>query len=85
LYACDDPAVSIVATKPADDGNGVIVRVRECDGAGRRVDLHCGGRMREASPVDECERPVAGDVRVEGERMSIELPASSLRSFRVLP
>jgi alpha-mannosidase len=85
LFACDDPAVSIVATKPADDGNGVIVRVRECDGAGRRVDLHCGGRMREASPVDECERPVAGDVRVEGERMSFVLPASSLRSFRVLP
>jgi alpha-mannosidase len=85
LFACDDPAVSIVAAKPADDGNGVIVRVRECDGAGRRVELHCGGRMREASPVDECERPVAGDARVEGELLSFVLPALSLRSFRVLP
>jgi alpha-mannosidase len=84
LFTCDDPAVLVVATKPADDGNGVIVRVRECDGEGRRVDLRSGGRLREASPVDEGELPVAGDARVEGELLSFVLPANSLRSFRVL-
>ncbi len=83
LFTCDDPAVLIVATKPADDGDGTIVRVRECDGAARRVDLICGGRMRAAEAVDACERPVAGDAVVEGERLSFMLPACALRSFRV--
>jgi alpha-mannosidase len=83
LFGCDDPAVLVVATKPADDGDGTIVRVRECDGETRRVDLICGGRMRAAEPVDACERPVAGDAAVEGERLSFMLPAFALRSFRV--
>jgi len=83
LFTCDDPAVLVVATKPADDGDGIIVRVRECDGAARRVELICGGRMREAQAVDACERPVAGEAAVEGERLSFMLAASSLRSFRV--
>ncbi len=85
LFTCDDPAVLVVATKPADDGHGVIVRVRECDGEGRRVDLRCGGRMRSASAVDACERACAGEQHVDGERLSFVLPAFALRSFRVLP
>jgi len=85
LFTCDDPAVLIVATKPADDGHGIIVRVRECDGETRRVDLRCGGRMRSASAVDACERPVAGEAHVEGELLSFVLPAYALRTFRVLP
>ena len=85
LFTCDDPAVLVVATKPADDGNGIIVRVRECDGATRRVALRCGGRMRSASAVDACERPVAGEARVDGELLSFVLPAFALRTFRVHP
>jgi alpha-mannosidase len=85
LFSCEDPAVLIVAVKPADDGNGMIVRVRECDGETRRIELRCGGRMRSASAVDGCERPVAGESRVEGERLSFVLPAYALRTFRVLP
>ena len=84
LFTCDDPAVLVVATKPADDGNGVIVRVRECNGETRRGDLICGGRMRSAESVDACERAIAGDSIVEGERLSFMLPAFGLRSFRVL-
>ncbi len=85
LFTCDDPAVLVVATKPADDGDGVIVRVRECDGSGRRVDLICGGRMRAAECVDACERPIAGEVAVDGERLGFMLPAFALRSFRIRP
>ncbi len=83
LYTCDDPAVLVVATKPADDGDGTIVRVRECDGAARRVDLICGGRLRAAEAVDACERAVSGEVVVDGERLTFMLPAFALRSFRV--
>ena len=85
LFTCDDPAVLVVAAKPADDGNGIIVRVRECDGETRPVELRCGGRMRLATPVDACERDSAGEVRVDGELLRFVLPAFSLRAFRVIP
>jgi alpha-mannosidase len=85
LFTCEDPAVFVVATKPADDGNGIVVRVRECDGETRAVELRCGGRLRTATPVDACEREIAGDVRVDGERIHFVLPAFALRAYRVLP
>ena len=47
LFTCDDPAVLIVATKPADDGHGIIVRVRECDGETRRAIRSGRGSVRD--------------------------------------
>ncbi len=84
LFTCDDPAVLVTACKPADDGNGMIVRVRECDGELRRVELRCGGRMRLATPVDACERDITGEATVDGELLRFVLPPFALRSFRVL-
>jgi alpha-mannosidase len=83
LFTCADPAVLIVATYPADDGSGVVVRVRECDGAARRVALRCGGRMREAQPVDAVERPIGGDATIVGEELTFALGAYALRAFLV--
>ena len=77
--------MQVVATKPADDGDGIIVRVRECDGETRNVDLRCGGRMSGATAVDACERACAGRYQVDGERLSFMLPAFALRSFRIRP
>jgi alpha-mannosidase len=88
LFTCDDPAVLVVATKPADDGEGVIVRVRECDGERREVRMRCGGRARSAQPVDACERPIAergaGAVAIDGEALVFVIPAFGLRTIRVL-
>ena len=76
----------VVATKPADDGNGIIVRVRECDGEARAVELRCGGRMRTATPVDALRaRRSRARSQVEGELLRFVLPAFALRAFRVLP
>ena len=83
LFTCDDPAVLVVATKPAEDGDGVIVRVRECDGATRAVELRSGGRARGVEQVDAVERPVAGEVKLVDESLQFILPAFGLRSFRV--
>jgi hypothetical protein len=41
--------------------------------------------MRTATAVDACERPIAGELLVEGELLRFVLPAFALRSFRVLP
>ncbi|HEY0395278.1 MAG TPA: glycoside hydrolase family 38 C-terminal domain-containing protein [Candidatus Elarobacter sp.] len=83
LFTCDDSSVLIVATYPSDDGSGVIVRVRECDGHGGRVALRCGGRMREAIPVDAVERPVPGDAQIAEEELLFDLGPLALRSFLV--
>ena len=83
LFLSEDDAVLVVACKPAEDGDGVIVRVRECDGAGRPVRLRSGGRMRGAAAVDALERAVPDEVRIEGETLVAFVPAFGLRSYRV--
>ena len=83
LFTCDDPAILIVATAPSEDGGGVIVRVRECDGSARRVTLRCGGRMRGAACVDAVERPVPGSIEIVEEDLAFAIDAYALRSFLV--
>ena len=83
LFGCDDESVLVVACKPAEDGDGVIVRVRECDGASRAVSLRSGGRMRAASCADGLERPTPDAVKIEDESLTFDLGAYAIRSFRV--
>ncbi len=83
LFACEDEAVLVVATKPAEDGDGVVVRVRECNGARRCVRLRCGARMTEAFSVDALERRIELPVAIEGESLLFDLTAYQLRSFKV--
>lgn len=73
LFTSDDPAIVVVETKPAPDGDEVLVRVRECDGVGRRLELRCGARMRE----------VDGDAEIEGERIIATIAGFGERTFRV--
>jgi alpha-mannosidase len=83
LFTVTDDALLVVACKPADDGDGTIVRVRECDGAPRPVRLRCGARMRAVEAVDGLERPAPGEARIEGEELVSTIPAFGLRSYRV--
>lgn len=83
LFSPVDESVIVVATKPADDGDGVVVRVRECDGESRRARLYCAGRAREAIAVDALERQVADDVRLEDGHLVFTIGPYALRAFRV--
>lgn len=83
LFVCDDAAVAVVACKPADDGDGVVVRVRECDGASRAARIRCAARARSVTACDGLERPIEGDVRIEAEDLVATIPAYGLRSYRV--
>ncbi len=83
LFTTSDDSLLVVACKPAADGDGVIVRVRECDGQARPVRLRAGGRMREAHAVDALERPIVDDVKIENEELLATIPGFGLRSFRV--
>lgn len=83
LFTCEDPAVLVVACKPAHDGDGVVVRVRECDGAAREVALRCAARMTDAASADALERPVERAIGIEQEHLRFELAAYELRTLRV--
>ena len=83
LFSGDDGGVTVAACKPAEDGDGAIVRLRECDGNGREFRLRCGARMRSVETVDALERPIAGEVRIEGEEIVATIPAFGLLAFRV--
>ncbi|HTA40783.1 MAG TPA: glycoside hydrolase family 38 C-terminal domain-containing protein [Candidatus Acidoferrales bacterium] len=83
LFASGDGGVAVAACKPAEDGDGAIVRLRECDGNRREVRLRCGARMRSVETVDALERPVAGEARIEGEEIAATIPAFGLLAFRV--
>jgi alpha-mannosidase len=83
LFSADSDAVIVAACKPAEDGDGVIVRVRECNGSPQTVRLRCGARMTEAAAVDALERGIDGLVTIEEESLIFELEPRQLRSFRV--
>jgi alpha-mannosidase len=85
MFTCDDRAIAIVATKPADDGEGIVVRARECDGAVRNVAIRSAVRMREVHGVDALERPLAngGALPIEGEVFRASFRPYEVRTFRV--
>jgi alpha-mannosidase len=83
LFRIQDLAIVVAACKPAADGDGVIVRVRECDGQARELRLRCGARMRDVQPVDGLERPIEGAAAIEGEDLVAHIGGFGLRSFRV--
>ena len=84
MFACDDPAIDIVATKVADDGDGVVVRARECDGARRDARIACAARAVSVTSVDALERPLSGlAATLEAGTIVAPFGPFALRSFRV--
>ena len=84
MFACDDPAIDIVATKAADDGDGVVVRARECDGARRDARIACAARAVSVTSVDALERPLSGlAATLEAGTIVAPFGPFALRSFRV--
>ena len=83
LFTSDNAQVLVVACKPSEDGNGVIVRVRECAGESHDVRLRCGARMTTAHCVDGLERALDRAVTLESETLAFELLPFELRSFHV--
>ena len=83
MVTCDDPAIFVTATKVADDGDGIIVRARECDGVAREVALRCGARAFGVTCVDALETAVEGDARFEDGAVIARFEPFALRTFRL--
>ena len=83
MFASDDPAILIVATKLADTGDGVVVRARECEGAVRDASLRCGARARSVVCVDALERPLDREAVLADGSIQACFGPFELRSFLV--
>ncbi len=75
----------IDTVKPAEDGDGMIVRVYECTGGRERTELTFATSISRALPVTILEDPEAGvtDLHVSGGSLSFDLTPFAVRSFRV--
>jgi alpha-mannosidase len=83
LFSSSTPQAIVAACKPAEDGDGAIVRVRECDGSPANVRLRCGARMTWAASVDGLERATYGSAAIDGEELVFDLKPYEMRGFRV--
>ncbi len=72
LFQSTDYGVLVEGCGPADDGDGVMVTVRECNGVAGTMRVRCGGRMREADGAT-----------IEQEYLVAPIGASETREIRV--
>ncbi|MBD5654424.1 MAG: hypothetical protein IAI50_04500, partial [Candidatus Eremiobacteraeota bacterium] len=83
MFDSESPSLFVCATKLADDGEGVIVRVRECDGVPVQGRIRCGARTRGITCVDALEGPTVGSATLDGGAIVAEFAPYQLRTFRV--
>jgi hypothetical protein len=83
LVVCDDPTVSLVATKRADAGCGVVIRLSSAVSDGRLVHLWFpNDTVRIASLCDACERDL-GPLEVREGRALVPI-STRLTSVRLV-
>jgi alpha-mannosidase len=75
----------IDTAKPAEDGDGIIVRVYDCAGGRERTELVFATPPTDVVAVNLLEEPDAAveAPSLKGNTLSFELPAFGVRSFRV--
>lgn len=83
LFACSNPQVQISAIKKAEDGSGVIVRLRETTGkAASGVKITAGGAIASARAVNGQEQPL-GDATVTDGALVADVPGYGLKAFEL--
>jgi alpha-mannosidase len=83
LLVLEPPSLLLSAVKPAEDGNGIVVRVLNPGGVNVRASLRFGFDVRRVDPVRLDEEPAAHDVVVESGQVTFDVPPHALRSVRL--
>ncbi len=83
-FCCVEPdSVTLTTVKRADDGKGLIVRVRETAGRDTQAKITTGfGGVKKASRCDLVER-VQGPLAIDNGRVSLELGANAMATLRL--
>jgi alpha-mannosidase/mannosylglycerate hydrolase len=82
LRVSGDGAV-LSACKPADDGDGLVVRLLNPTDGPVRANIELGVELRRVVPVGLDEAPRGAPVASSGRSFACELPPHALRSFRI--
>ena len=86
LATCDAPWAVIETVKPAEDGDGLILRLHENERRRGPVRLDLSFDVRGAERCDLLERPAAGaPPRVEGRTIRLDLAPYEIVSLRLRP
>jgi hypothetical protein len=85
LLRLTPPALALSACKPADDGDGLVVRVLNATGAPEEATLTVGFELEDATAVRLDEMPSAEPLARDGSVVRFAVPPHSLRSVRLRP
>ena len=85
LLTLEPRALSVSACKPADDGDGIVVRVMNATDASEEAVLHLGFAFDEAIAIRLDETPTGEPIARDETTVRFPVPAHALRSVRLRP
>ncbi|HEX7009877.1 MAG TPA: glycoside hydrolase family 38 C-terminal domain-containing protein, partial [Phycisphaeraceae bacterium] len=82
---CDSPAVMLSTVKPAESGRGLVLRLYEAHGSHTQAQVKLPQPPTSARYVNLLEEPMdeAGDLRVEGDTLTLSLSPFQIVSLHV--
>jgi alpha-mannosidase len=85
LVECTSPAVVVETVKPAEDGNGTIVRLYECYGSHAAVTLKFAEVPKDLETVNLLEQPCDDDIGLatDGNEVSLRVRPFQIVTLRV--
>jgi alpha-mannosidase len=83
LASCDAPNVVIETIKQAEDGDGVIVRMYECENSLTDTVLHWGRPVTSAESCDCLEQPDKEPVSTDGNDIRFTIKPYEIKTLRI--
>jgi alpha-mannosidase len=83
FLSLDQEGVAVQALKLAEDGDELVLRLRETAGESRKVEIRSHLPVLQLREVDGCERPLAAIERFEGSLSVVGLPEGEARKAPV--
>ncbi len=83
VLSIEPAALLLSGLKPAEDGDGMVLRVLNPTDATLEAEIRLGFAIASASPVQLDETPISQPLPIEDNRLRFPVPPHSLRSLRI--